>query len=212
MPRRMIWAWERPEDLRFVDPEKAGIAFLAGTIRFSEESFEVMPRRQTLVFPTAAYRMPVVRLERAALQAPRGTETQIRLAAETVASWCSGFSWVQVDYDATLAERPFYRRLLEELRRRLPAGTHLSATALASWCLGDPWFPVGLVDELVPMLFEMGPDEAGIRERVAHRPDFPVHACNSAVGLLAGDDLISSFPDRRIYLFSRALWKETDLR
>ncbi|MBV9442948.1 MAG: hypothetical protein JO217_09650 [Acidobacteriaceae bacterium] len=30
----MLWAWERPDDLRFVDVRKAGVAFLAPTIFF----------------------------------------------------------------------------------------------------------------------------------------------------------------------------------
>jgi len=28
-PRLMLWAWESPQDLRFVTPGRAGIAFLA---------------------------------------------------------------------------------------------------------------------------------------------------------------------------------------
>jgi hypothetical protein len=27
-PRVMLWAWERPEDLRFIAPDRVGIAFL----------------------------------------------------------------------------------------------------------------------------------------------------------------------------------------
>jgi hypothetical protein len=29
LPRLMLWAWESPQDLRFVKPGSAGIAFLA---------------------------------------------------------------------------------------------------------------------------------------------------------------------------------------
>ena len=28
----ILWAWERPEDLSFINPEKVGVAFLAKTI------------------------------------------------------------------------------------------------------------------------------------------------------------------------------------
>jgi hypothetical protein len=31
-PRVMLWAWERPEDLRLVAPDHVGVAFLAGSI------------------------------------------------------------------------------------------------------------------------------------------------------------------------------------
>ena len=31
-PHIMIWAWERPERLDFIDPREAGVAFLARTV------------------------------------------------------------------------------------------------------------------------------------------------------------------------------------
>ncbi|MGB0036522.1 MAG: hypothetical protein WBP79_13720, partial [Candidatus Acidiferrales bacterium] len=32
LPRVMLWAWERSEDLRGIDPREAGVAFLARTV------------------------------------------------------------------------------------------------------------------------------------------------------------------------------------
>ncbi|HKX29107.1 MAG TPA: hypothetical protein VJ302_15540, partial [Blastocatellia bacterium] len=32
-PRIVLWAWERPENLEFIDPGRIGVAFLARTIR-----------------------------------------------------------------------------------------------------------------------------------------------------------------------------------
>src|SRR4051794_13626594 len=32
MPQKVLWAWERPEDLRFADPKEFAVAFLAQTI------------------------------------------------------------------------------------------------------------------------------------------------------------------------------------
>lgn len=211
-PTRMVWAWERPEDLRFVDPETTGIAFLAGTIRWSGEAMEFYPRMQPLVFPQRAFRMPVVRIERATAAPPLGTEAQLRGAAEAILEWSAGFGWVQLDYDAAESERPLYRQLLARLRQRLAPGTRLSITALASWCLGDRWIPKDLVDEIVPMLFDMGPDEDLIREQIARSPIFPEPACNGASGLVAGDKFIARFSGRRVYLFSRDRWSEVALR
>ncbi|HET6861920.1 MAG TPA: hypothetical protein VFH91_02705, partial [Pyrinomonadaceae bacterium] len=32
VPQTVVWAWERPEDLKFIDPAKIGVAYLAKTI------------------------------------------------------------------------------------------------------------------------------------------------------------------------------------
>ena len=32
LPEIVFWAWERPEDLRFLNPQHSGVAFLAKTI------------------------------------------------------------------------------------------------------------------------------------------------------------------------------------
>src|ERR1700730_7044394 len=37
LPRLMLWAWESPQDLRFVKPGRAGIAFLARTVWLNRE-------------------------------------------------------------------------------------------------------------------------------------------------------------------------------
>src|SRR4051794_19604187 len=37
MPQKIVWAWERPEDLRSLDPANFGVAFLAQTL-FLENS------------------------------------------------------------------------------------------------------------------------------------------------------------------------------
>jgi hypothetical protein len=48
VPRLMLWTWERPEDLRFLDPERAGVAFLAGTVRLTRGGIDFRPRLQPL--------------------------------------------------------------------------------------------------------------------------------------------------------------------
>jgi hypothetical protein len=46
-PRVMLWAWERPEDLRLVAPDHVGVAFLAGSI-YLEQQPVTHPRAQPL--------------------------------------------------------------------------------------------------------------------------------------------------------------------
>ncbi len=50
-PKIMLWAWERPEDLNFVDPRQSGVAFLARTLALRGEQVVVRPRLQPLKVP-----------------------------------------------------------------------------------------------------------------------------------------------------------------
>jgi hypothetical protein len=45
MPPKILWAWERPEDLRFLDAEKFGVAFLAQTLILQNDEVVFRPRR-----------------------------------------------------------------------------------------------------------------------------------------------------------------------
>ena len=59
---------------------------------------------------------------------------------------------VQIDFDATIAQRCFYRDLIHRVRALLPAEVPLSMTALASWCMDDDWVSDLPIEEVVPML------------------------------------------------------------
>ena len=40
MPGLVLWAWERPEDLRFIDATSTGVAYLAATIELQPDGTE----------------------------------------------------------------------------------------------------------------------------------------------------------------------------
>ncbi len=213
LPRVMLWAWERPEDLRFIDPRTTGVSFLAGTIEITSRSSNagvvLHPRLQPLRVPPGTSLMAVVRIEspndlwrqtngrRNNNPAPSAThlysdEQRIRIA-ETIASFASlaGLRAVQLDYDATQSEREFYRALLQDVRKRLPQAMPLSITALASWCIGDLWLdslPEGTLDEAVPMLFRMGPDAAQVASFLQTGDQFPARACRGSLGISTDEE------------------------
>lgn len=62
-PKIILWAWERPEELRFIDPREVGVAFLARTIFLKGETIIVRPRLQPLSVPDQTALMAVVRIE-----------------------------------------------------------------------------------------------------------------------------------------------------
>ena len=204
--RVVLWAWERPEDLRFVDPEKVSVAALAATIHLKGSDATLSPRRQPLLTPAGTEVIGVVRIESDRGTPPDLSEAQLRLVirmlqviAEPVTS-----KRLQIDFDATAGERIFYRKLLVDLRATLPHPWHLSMTALASWCLSDRWISDLPVDEAVPMLFQMGPETPDIKHRLRDR-DLAVPLCLTSVGL-ATNELITFREGRRVYLFHGRPW------
>src|SRR5580692_4407866 len=63
-PGLILWAWERPEDLRFIDPATTGVAYLAATATIrSDGAVHFRFRQQPLATPPGAIRIAVVRIE-----------------------------------------------------------------------------------------------------------------------------------------------------
>src|ERR1700743_2628486 len=48
------WAWERPEDLSFIDTRQFGVAYLARTLVLKGDEVVVRPRLQPIKFPPEA--------------------------------------------------------------------------------------------------------------------------------------------------------------
>ncbi len=205
LPAVVVWAWERADDLRFVDPATTGVAYLDRTILVRGAEVRVRPRLQPLHLPAGARRAAVVRVEADAAAAAEASIAGIAGAAAAAAR-APGLAALQIDFDATASQRAFYTGLLHEIRARLPPGLPLSMTALASWCDGDPWLDSLPVDEVVPMLFEMGPDDGAVRRRLRRDRTIGAPVCRRSVGL-AIEEPVRHLPGRaRTYLFSYRPW------
>ena len=162
LPRLVLWAWERPVDLRALPPG-IGVAFLAQTVTTTARAQVVSPRRQPLRVSPATPLIAVTRIETPGGDATAPIDDVARAIASTAR--LPRVTAVQIDFDATLSQRPMYRGLLHAVRRELPRGMPLSITALASWCMQDNWLDDLPIDEAVPMLFRMGPaEQAASRE------------------------------------------------
>jgi hypothetical protein len=81
VPSLVLWAWERPEDLRFLDPTRAGVAFLAGTVRLGPKGMSYRPRLQLLQVARETRLVAVVRIE-TAVGAALDHETATTVAGE----------------------------------------------------------------------------------------------------------------------------------
>src|SRR5438105_8186607 len=68
LPRLTVWAWERREDLRELDPQTTALAYLDRTVVLDSSGMTVIPRRQPMLLPASAalVRISVLRIEVAA--------------------------------------------------------------------------------------------------------------------------------------------------
>jgi hypothetical protein len=211
-PRIMLWAWEHPEDLSFIDPRDVGVSFLALTLYLPGDSVVVQPRLQPLKVPPGTALMATVRIEtdRRSLPgaAPAMSPTQRAKTAAAIAELgrMSEVKGVQIDFDASVSERSFYRDLLNEVRRKLPRSMALSMTALASWCAGDAWLAGLPVDEAVPMLFRMGADRREILRDLTEGGDFRSAPCRESFGISTDEPAPKLPRGRRVYVFHPGPW------
>lgn len=216
MPPKILWAWERPEDLRFLDPEKFGVAFLAQTLFLENDEVRLRPRRQKLEIAPGTYLIAVTRIEtvREPGKPPALSDEQLKKVVSLIEKTLQlpGVRAVQTDFDVTVSERGFYRRLINELRARLPPATPLTITSLASWCIGDVWFNDFPIDEAVPMAFRMGADDEPVRDFLKNGHDWTEPLCRGSYGTALDEPLGINFRDgRRIFYFNPKTWTRSDL-
>ncbi len=204
-PDYYLWAWRREEDLSFIDPKRDKVALWTATINLDHDDFAIQYRTNKVTYPSAAEITSVVRLE--AVGVP-GAATTARLADAIIAVG-RPFGPVehQVDFDARLSQRIFYRRLLEELRVRT-GGARLSITALASWCFHDDWTEGLPVDAVVPMIYRMGPEGGIIRHTLYAEREFPNPICTGNVGYSSDEPLAPVDNLSRVFLFVPEPWTE----
>ncbi len=226
MPQRVVWAWEEPEDLRTLPPS-VGVAYLAETLVLSGKgsgggsdgghgaNVTILPRRQPLRPAPAAPVMAVIRIETtrtfiATPELPAAVAAHIGQLVREQAQR-TGLLAVQIDFDATVSQRPFYSAFLWQLRPQLPAGMPLSITALVSWCGDHSWLhdlPPGQIDEAVPMFFRMGGPRALAGSAWAHSYTITEPLCRGGFGL----SIDEPWPREavgggtRIYLFAPSPW------
>jgi hypothetical protein len=205
--RLVVWAWERPEDLRFLPPD-ADIAVQSAFIEIRGPDLFTRARRFPLLARSGQVTTAVAHVQIRRHQAPvwspaladRLAEAVVRLTAP------SHPQRVQIDFEVRASQRQMLLDLVHAVRRRLPAGTILSMTALASWCDTESWLSAAEVDEIVPMLFRMGPGGEGLMQALTNGADFDQPVCRTALGIAADLPPGRAPAGRRVYLFNPRSW------
>ncbi len=210
-PGPVLWAWERPEDLRFAGPDVT-VAVLAGTVRLSGAVVSAQPRLQpALVLPSQPI-IGVVHLEidRASplVWTPKQRAATVSLVLGLLKN--PRFGEAQIDFEVRASQRPVLLDVLTDVRAGLAGGRRLSMTALASWCDTETWIDAAPVDEIVPMIFRMGPSGEALRRRLADGGDFREPRCRNSVGV-AADTPPDGLPNgRRVWMFDPRAWTAED--
>ena len=132
-PQINVWAWERDEDLSFIDPTKVSVSYFAGMIYVRGSSVNFRPRTQKLKLAKGTQTVPVFRIESlrgegapAMLSTSDARVPDVSAAGYVVKTIINRLkelppsNMVQLDFDALQDERPFYTAILKELRRELP--------------------------------------------------------------------------------------------
>lgn len=212
-PRLVLWAWERPEDLRFLSASSTspspstGVAYLQATVFLYKQHVVVRRRAAALQLPDGVWRLPVVRIETDRAFPPTLEEGQraelvrvLKIEAEH-----AGIGRLQVDFESSASQRTFYRRLISELRAALGPGSFLSVTALTSWCLSDRFLADLPIDEIVPMFYRLGSEAPKLRAELSRGVDLAPE-CRRAHGLYTEEAMVPPPSPRRLYLFSKLPW------
>lgn len=204
LPGRMAWAWERPEDLRWL-PADAGVAYVATSVGLQGDAVLLRPRANPLQVPRSAALVPVVHVDASTRQPPALSPAQRDAIVQQLlrAAQVSPTRVVQLDFEARLSQRAFLADVVRAARRALPADVALSMTALASWCAGDRWMQALPADEIVPMAFRMSRDSSTLRRQLAEHGRF--RACPQAIGS-ATDEPLPAVGPLRHYVFSPRPW------
>ena len=209
-PELVLWAWERADDLRFA--HGAQVAVQTGFVDLVGGRIVSRGRRFALKAAAADVTTAVVHVQIEHRTPLIWSPAQRVLLARRVIELAqpARFGRVQIDFEVRASERQILLDLLQDVRAGLPPRTFLSMTALASWCETETWLTGAPVDEIVPMLFRMGPAARPLKAKLARGGDFSQQGCRSAYAVSVDEPLARTPPGRRVYLFSPRRWTARD--
>jgi hypothetical protein len=211
-PAIVLWAWKRPEDLRFAGPD-FGVAVLAGSILLSGQAIRVTGRRYPALILPEQRIVGVVHVEIDRRERLVWSPAQLEATIARIVGLADNprFDEIQIDFEVRASERHVLLDVLSAVRATLHAGQELSMTGLASWCDTERWVGSAPVDAIVPMLFRMGLTGESLKRRLAEGGDFADRNCRSSIGVAVDTPPYGLPPGRRVYIFNPHSWNREAL-
>jgi hypothetical protein len=204
--RLILWASERPEDLRFAR-EDVEVAAQTEFVVLTGEGVFVRRRRFALLSARPpAIAVAHIQIDHHAPLAWTPAQRAAVAAAVLQLARSRAIRRVQVDFEVRRSEQSILLDLLNDVRRGLPRDVKLSMTALASWCDTETWLERAPVDEIVPMLFRLGQGGQRIKANLEAGGDFTEPRCREALAVSSDEPLRRAPAGRRVYLFSPRSW------
>lgn len=194
-------------------------AVLVESLVLRAQGVERGGRTQALRLPPGVRVVPVVHIESASDAPTEFSETQRSAVLAAVRRHApvatAGAGVFQLDFEAPARQREAYRALVTAVRKALPDDVKLSVTALAHWCTQGDWLDRLPVDEVVPMLYRLGPHADAWRRRFeqSDNPDLARRCRGDAMGFATNDPPSSKLLARtiRAYWFDEDAWSNPSL-
>lgn len=207
----VLWVWERPENLYFINDKNISFAYLSGTVTKADKNLEYYSRRQPLRIPDKSNTISVIRIEDRSKDhifedknLPEISDYIVKSCIEKTSNTAC-----QIDFDATESQIEFYKKLVASVRDKLPKEMKLSLTALVSWCVNDKaWFDELPIDEVVPMFFRLGREENIYWQRISEGRLNISKSCQKAVGVATDETMPNKIyvKNKPIYIFNNEYW------
>lgn len=207
----VLWVWERPENLYFLKDKNVNFAYLSGTVTKKDENIEYYFRRQPLRIPDKRKTISVVRIEDKS-KSHKFEDKDIKEISDYVVKSCTEKTTnvsCQIDFDATESQIEFYKKLVVNVRNKLPKEMKLSLTALVSWCTNDEsWFKDLPIDEVVPMFFRLGKDNNVYWQKIEKGELKLNQICQKSIGIATDEPLPNKtyLQNKPIYIFNSDYW------
>lgn len=188
-------------------------AVLVESLVLRAQGVERGHRQAPLALPEGAKLLPVIHVESAAdapdTFTPRQHDALMAAVRRQAPLAAIGAGMLQLDFEAPARQRLAYVQWVQAVRQALPAGVKLSVTALAHWCTQGDWLDKLPVDEVVPMLYRLGPHAQPWRARFAEGGATLARRCRGpALGFATGEPPPARLLARtaRAYWFDEARW------
>jgi hypothetical protein len=201
----ILWSWQCKNDFRFLDQTLINsIAPLVATFFINKKGYHVEAQKNAIILPKKKLKIiAVFRFEITSIP----DVCHIQSIVKTIVSLTKPDQEIQIDFDAKVSQRVFYKAFLDELYKERK---NLSITALASWCFkrkSNEWIESLPIRYAVPMLYNLGAlKNIIIRNFLTEKK---IDKCKEYVGLHMTNIIDTN---QKIFLFSDHLWKAEDFK